>query len=628
MTKVTIAIKNSVVMLFSFALIATILTVGNVGVNESGTAALSTVQTAEAFEIGYDLGGISPPAVKPSEACKSACSLPKKTGDAGKGTYGGNFNPNVKSIYYGCSSVNSAGVCNVNSVIETDSKIHQTYCTYRLSNRGYDVAFSGPAAVQYLKSRLIGTIWAPWGSSERMFRHLTGRDLGWFPYPIGWSNVNSIYYNGTTAAQYEGALNFYCKTNVRVNQVYKTTTVTCPPKNDGRPFPYSVGYVRSYSNSNNANINVINAVYGGSQGYTGTLQNRNWTTTAVSCVYVNPSTPPPKTLERTDTCYWNLSHRGYFSQNKAAILSGGTLTTNQPRYKGAPTYAPWISGDNSTAVLQNCTPSLSMSVSLSLTDGYAYYRLQGSANARAFQTYTWDRSYTNGQRRVADIVAGPITTQTLKAFGTHACTSPAYRGYSSWGALPNINFSYANCGRNTTWECNIPHNPRINGVGNAVEVMRDGSYIRTDLGGVSITGNGVRDAFSKQVGAIADKNLSYMVKVENGSSPLDGTNPNSTKQYFELWKSDKATETVWNTWLPQPNTNKTSYLTYYWSSDNGSVWRMNYQAKINTGEFAVPFQDATDSPSGTRWKTETNVDCDGVKVSNSATVLRSVTSEG
>ena len=627
MINVTIAIKNSVVILLSFALIATILTLTNVGVNETGNASLSTVQQAEAFEISYDVAGVSPPAAKPS--CTGACGPTKPTGSGGSGSVGVALPSNEQIKYYACATVNAAGTCFINNVVQQDTLIYAApKCEYRLSNGGVTVASSGPAAVAYLKARLIGQWFNPYNSPERMYNHLTGAGLGILPWPAAWSDLRHGY-NGTTAGKGEGPLNFFCKQFIPTPvPQYISMTQRCEPKTDGRPFPYAVGYAVHYVNNNTTVRSVTNIRLGGNDNYTGRLENRDWRMKGQNCIYVSPSTPPPKTLERTDKCFWNWTHSGYYSQNKAAILSGGTLTTNQPRYAGATTRAPYLTGDNSTAVLRDCFPNIAMNVSLSLNDGYAYYRLQGNARTQSFQTYVWDRAFTGGQRLVADIVAGPVGSQTFKAFGTHACTTPAYNSYSSWGALPNINFSYADCGRNNTWQCIIPHNPRINGVDNAVEVMRDGSYLRTELGGVNVSGGGVRDSFSKQVGTIADSNLSYMVKVESGSSPLNGTNPNATKQYFELWKSDKATETIWNTWLPQPNANKTSYLTYYWSSDNGMVWRMNYQAKINTGEFAVPFQDTTDGPSGTKWLTETNVDCNGVKVSNAATVLRSVTSEG
>ena len=621
MSNTATAIKKSVVILFSFALFAAFLTVVNVGVNETGNTSLSTIVRAEAFDIGYDVVGTSPPAVKPSDACRSNCGPTQNTGGGGSGGGGGVgvYNPNVKSVYYACTSVSASGVCTINSIVNQDIKVYEKICNYRMSRGGAVVAYGGPAAVSYLKANLIGKIWNPWGASERMFRHLTGQDLGWFFYPIGWSQVGNMYYNGATAPQTEGELRWYCYETVRFKeQAYTYKSATCAPKADGRPFPYAVGYTVTYTNSNNGTVTANGTTY----------QNKRWTITGQSCVYVSAATPPPKVLERTDTCFWNLSHRGYYSQNKAAILNGGTLTTKQPVYKGAPSYQPYVSGKNSTAVLNNCTTTLSMNVSLSLSDGYAYYRLQGNANSQSFSTYVWDSSYTGGRRLVADIVAGPIGTRTLQAFGTHACTNPAYNKYGSWSAMPTLNFSYADCGRSKTWQCTIPHAPRINGVSNAVQVMRDGNYLPVQLGGVSITGSGVRDSNSKQVGTIADGNLSYMVKVEAGSSPFNGTNANGNKQYFELWKADKATKTTWNTWLSQPNANKTSYLTYYWSSDNGATWRMNYQAKINTGEFAVPFQDTTDGPTGTRWKTETNVDCNGVKVSNAATVLRSVNSEG
>lgn len=612
MSKTLIAIRKSVVMLFSFALIATLLTIVNVGVNESGAPDASAVTTAKAdeFEIGYGVGGISPPSPKPNQACRSNCTPTKAAGPA---VSSGTFDKTLRAIYYGCTSV-VGGNCNVNNVSTRDAEIRSSHCSMTFTRSGRIVAFGGDAAVAYLKASALGGVWSPVGDEEQMFSWLTGYDIGWFWYPVDWSGASGFGYKGRTDSYSVGEYSFYCSEILDINRVSTQKNVVCYPKYDGRPFPYAVGYSVTYKNSNTRYVMGANSY--------------DWVVVGESCVYVNPATPPPKTLERTDICYWNVGHSGYYSQNKAAINSGGTPTSNQPKMVGAIPVEPSISGSNSTAVLNNCTPELNMKVSLSLNDGWAYYRLQGSANYRAYSTYVWDTSWTGGTRQVADIQAGAIQTKTMKAFGTHGCSNPAYQAAPNWASLPTVSFKESDCKRGTAWQCTIPFAPRVNGVSNPIEVMRDGNYLPVQLGGVSITGNGVRDSNSKAVGTVADNNMSYMTQVVNGSSPFSGTNANDAKQYFQLWKNDKGTLSKWDTWLSNPNANKTSYLNFYWSSDNSTSWQMNYKAKINTAEFDVPFQTSTTGAPSSRWRTDTNIDCAGTKVSNAVTVLRSVSTEG
>lgn len=619
MSNTVTAIRKSAVILFSFAFIAIILTMINVGVNESGNSSLSSVTAAHASgQIGYggsSGGSFTPPSVG---GCIGGCPAPLPAGQSSGGV-GAITDSTIKSTYYTCNNVNASGVCTVNNVVESDALVRSEYCAYYMWNNGVVVATSGPGAVQYLKNRLIGNWFNGANAAERMFHHLTGYDLGWAPYLVGWSDVGNWYYNGTTWPAYEGSLKFDCKKYTQVDYAHYTLKNTvCYPKYDGRPFPYAVGYYVTYKNLDNRTV-----------GSNPSYDNYDWAIRNESCVYVNSSTPPPKVADGIQKCYWNINHSGYFSTNRSAILNGGTTTTNRPvsPYQGA--VQPYISGSNSTARVNNCTQSIRMDANLSLADGYAYYRLQGSANYQLYQYYIWDPAYTRGQRLQADIVPAGTGVETKRVYGTHSCqTNPPYREYPSWGSLPNISFNYSDCGRNKNWTCKIPHGPYINGAANSVEVMRDGTYLPTDLAGVNVAGAGVRDSSTKQVGTVADGNMSYMVNVVSGSSPFDGTDANASKQYFELWKGDKTTETRWGTWISQPNANKNSYLTYYWSSDNGLNWKMNYKAQLNSAEFSVPFQNGSLEAPTTKWMRETNIDCDGTKTSNAATVLRSVTSEG
>lgn len=602
------------VILFSFALVASILTMVNVGVNESGRSSLSTVTSAQAAgdDIGYDgdVGQVVP--IPSVQGCLGGCG-PATTPVPGVAV----SIPNTKSVHYGCKDVDGAGNCNVAIHYTRDAVIRTEKCRFILQVGGTKVATGGPAAVTWLKNHLVGKVWRPSLPPERMMHHLTGAELGWLIKPVGWSDVANASYNGA-GEQTEGDIVWGCNEPYVEQHIitYQTRGYVCPPKNDGRPFPYSVGLYVTYRDMEEGRM-----VAGGIS--------KDWQLQTSTCIYVSANTPPPKVATVAPTCYWNIQHYGYFSTNRAAIQSGGTATTNRPSSPYQNAQKPYVSGKSSTAQLHNCTQEIRMDANLSLSDGYAYYRLQGNADYEKYQYYIWDKSYTGGRELTADIQLVDRGVVSKKVFGTHSCaTNPPYHEYGSWGSLPNISFNYSDCKRDTEWSCKIPHSPRINGVDNAVQLMRDGNYIRTDLGGVNISGNGVRDINSKSVGTVADGNMSYMVRVMDGSSPFNGTNANAEKQYFELWKNDQKTETQWNTWLSSPNANKTNYLSFYWSSDNGAKWQMTYQAKINTAEFAVPWQESTQSGAGTKWMPESNVDCAGVKASNQATVLRSVSSDG
>lgn len=605
-------------MFFSFALIAGMMTIINVGVNESG--GLSSVKNAQA-SLPPDGGGISlvdGTGSKPISITSGGCSVgcgPSTGSGYGSSTGGGGgpFLPpptNVKNVFYDCSSMSASGVCGVNGVVSRDARIvwYTTQC--KLSIWNTVVAYGGDNAVQWLRDNSVGGIWNPWADPEKVYSYLTGYDLGWFPYPVSWSAAAGYNYRGVLGNYPTDTLNWECYPVEHVTPAYKTKNVTCAVLGDGRAFPYSVGYSVTYTNVNDS----------GGKGF-------DWRISSETCVYVSRNTPPPTVLAKTVRCYWNIGYTGHYSTNRAAIQSGGTSTTNPPVNLDAFASQPTISGNDSTSALNNCTTNLSMKASLSLRDGYAYYRLTGVANYQDYQFYNWDTAYTGGRVLHAKIVPTGVFTRTANVYGTFTCqNNPPYRQYPSWGSLPNITFSYAGCGQDTTWSCLIPNAPQINNTSNAVELMRDGNYIPLNLQGVSVQGNGIRDSNTGQVGTVADGNMSYKVQVVNGSSPFYGTNANEPKQYFKLWNPSKSNNLSWDTWNSNPNANKNVFLNYYWSSDTGKTWQMNYQAKINTAQFAVPWQDSSTSAPYTKWMTDNNISC-GTKNSNQATILRSVSSK-
>lgn len=636
MSKTVVTLQKSIIMLFSFAMVAAMLTIINIGVNESGSP-LSAITAAHADTPPG--GGLvltdktqAPVTIKPSS--NGGACLGNKCGGTGYGGAGSNANnapivdPNVKSVYYSCGSTDGGGNCNVDSVVSTDRRTYWVELVCAFTDGGTVVASDGNSAVSYLENNYIGQnndipwlagFWVPGHDPENMFSWLTGYDNGWAPYPIVWSDILNTYYNGTTSSYSSGQFSWGCHEVLHTVPAYVTKSVVCSPLNDGRPFPYAVGYYVTYHNDNPWSV-----VWSG-----GSVKQFDWNITSETCVYVSPTTPPPSYPEQNVPCYWNMGYAGNYSTNRSAILAGGTSTTTPPVALDPPAGEPFLTGKDSTSQLHNCTGDMSMNASLGLADGYAYYRLTGSANLRHYQYYYWDASYVGGQHLLANIIPSVTEPYSKSVYGTFTCqNNPApFRQYGDWGSLPNLTFSYAGCGQNNTWSCLVPSTPQINNTDNAVELMRDGSSIPTNLQGVSVAGNGIRDSNSGQVGTVADGNMSYKVQVVNGSSPFNGTNANDSKQYFQLWNSSQSHTLSWDTWNTNPNANKNSFLKFYWSSDRGSTWQMNYQAKIDTAQFSVPWQDSTTSPPTTKWMTDTNVAC-GTKNSNTATILRSVSSNG
>lgn len=593
-----------------------LLTVLNVGVDNFSSLPSSVSRAEAAVPTGaISVGGLeggpgSGVPIPVSSACIHASCTSVGGSGGGGGGVGVSLPSNMKTTFYPCSNVDGAGNCNVNNIMTRDAEIWTSHCQWQLSRWGADVAYGGDSAVAYLKSAGWGAIWNPWGGSENMFSHLTGVDTmqSWFGVAWSdWTQLNDQYYNGNQTDYWSNEYHWYCQKIADVSRSNTSTNTTCTPVNDGRPFTYSVGYYVTYIN----NKPLLSDMG---------IPQKDWTISSQTCVYVGAATPPPKLATTSKVCYWNINHSGYFSTNLSAINAGGTRTSNQPvsPFQGA--VQPTISGSNSTARLNNCTEQIRMDASLSLEDGYAYYRLQAAADYQSYQYYIWDTSFTGGQSLLADIQLSGSGVASRKVYGTNSCQNggTTWKQYPSWGSLPNMTFDYSDCGRNVEWTCKTQA-PQINDVSNNIEVMRDGSYLPLNLGGVTLRGAGVS--------AVDDQNMSYMIKLVPGSSPFNATDINGTKQYFQLWKGDKATVTPWDTWVSQPNANKNSFLSFYWSSDVGSNWSFTYQAKLNSAQFSVPFQDSTTSPPYLKWMTSTNVDCDGVKTSNSATVLRSVSSK-
>jgi hypothetical protein len=580
----------------------------------------SKVTEAKADSIGYDGDYGAVTNIPSASGCLGGCNVGTSKGGGGGG--GGVIPTNIRSQFYSCRGVSGGGSCTIGGMNSIDSSVGTLKCNMSLFRGGSRISSSGSVAVNYLRNRLVGFWWNPGGETEQMFSHLTGRDLGWFPYPVAFGDVSQGY-NGTKTTRTFGSLRWGCYNTIDVRtQIDNNKTATCAPRNDGRPFPYAVGYVVTQRNNNEALI----------IGSASAHKNRDWRIIGESCVYVSASTPPPKIPDVVQTCYWNIKHTGWFSQNRSTIANGGQATSVAPVSPRDNTREPFISGANSNARVTNCTEQIPMKASLSLLDGYAYYRLQGNAQYKSFQYYIWDTSWTGGQRLIADIRQVDSGNRNKMAYGANSCSNtPPFRQYNSFGELPAqgaIIFNYADCPQIADkWECDLGDGPWINDTPNNVKLMRDGNFVPLKLPTMIITGSHIRDSSSKAVGVVLGQNASYRTQVVDGSTPLrPGVDLNARNQYFELWNQNKSRDTSFGQWKLDPNGNASKFLTYYWSSDNGGTWKMTYEAKIDRAEFLVPFQDTSDGPVGQRWMESVNIKCDDLKTSNTAEILRSASS--
>ena len=617
MSNTIVIAKKSIIMLFSFAVVASMLTVMAISADKTGGTNLLTnmTQAQASGSIGIESGEGVPATGWEAGRCTGGCN-PKPVSDVGQ------VDPRFRTTVYSCTALTKSPAttwCENLNIKTRDTHTWKEICPMRFTVNGALWAGENPAvAMNVIRFNFATLEWNPRGASEQMISHLAGRN----PYSItDWSQTWS--WGGWNMAPFQtGPFSWSCTKQVVTDSVIVSHgNFHCPTKQDGRPFPHAVGVSVTLWDHNNKEV--------GTWGALNPQKNKDFQFHRFSCLYVSTGTPPPKVARGIDTCYYNLTYKGAYSTNRAAIANGGTPTSTvrvKVPFSGIKPSVQGSSG-NSNLRLVNCTTSYRMSAELPLTQ-YAYYRLEGHLMRDRYQTYIWDTRYTVGQELIAEIRRIESAPIVRKVYGTNVCRPGAANSYSEYAthaALPNVNFSYSECQRNTGWKCTTS-NPRINGVSNAIEVMRNGNKIPTVLGGATITGNAVRDAGGTP-GVVSDDNMSYRVSPLKDSSPFNGTNPNADKQHFEMWKADGKTETKWDTWLKNPRANQNSFMSYYWSSDNGKKWAMQYEAKLDNVDFAVPWQDWSESPATIKWMNQKNVDCDGVKNSNSVTVLRSVSSD-
>jgi hypothetical protein len=622
--KGVLAAAIALCLFLGIALIAGVTTIP--GSTQPGSGGLFSAKTALADVIPGPV--VTPPAptiniVDNNNATVvssgSGGSLGSIGGGGGGGGGGGPIapaDPRAKTQVYGCESM-IGDICTL--VVNTrNSSQRIKYCEQEFRVNGTKVASTGGAAVNYLRSK-IGGIWNNANPQEAMYTQMTGQSYI-TGTPVGLTGGPAGRFNGRMSAG-SGPYQWNCFTKYRNESHADIRLAACGPKNDGRPFPYAVGVV---SKLYNEDVSVVDG-----------HQNVYWVEKSSSCLYVSAATPPRKIYTSfVYKCWWGVGYSGGMSENRAEIQNGGVPVRIQNARDTST-----VPGNNATDVT-GCS-GVNLSASLTLAD-YAYYRLSGDYNYRQYlkEVWTWDPAWTFGVTRIAEIKITK-TAESLKAngggvrvstYGVYSCsnTPDPYREYTYAGlpAQGTVIFGEAGCPQIANqWECDLTPGPQINNVLNNVELMRDGSFVPLKLPEVKVYGTAVRDSDSKGL-PLGGNNMSYRTQVLPGSSPFLGTDPNaSPKQYFEMFNENNTTRNKFGTWQKDPNANQFKKLTYYWSADPGKTWQMNYEARIDKAEWKVPVKDTSTSPVKQDWRTDTNVDCEGIKDSNKATILRSAGSE-
>lgn len=309
-------------------------------------------------------------------------------------------------------------------------------------------------------------------------------------------------------------------------------------------------------------------------------------------------------------CFWNYAGTSYFSRDRNAIQTGGTLVNVRGSLPGDPRRPVWNGPSSAPQCDQIGRADVIQTQDLS-ENGYGYYRL--------VPTFNWNRyirtDWVGGGTVFRSIWSNPNNgAGDNRGWFVYSCRADnPYEGRFTYAQLPNRNqfFDEASCPQ-VTWRCEIADSTTSGGIDRAlipsgqtqvntvVTVIRNGepvpirfSRLRvidvTDGVTTDITdggsGSGVRNI----------ERLEYRSLVRNGSTPFNGTNItagsqlNAGNQYFRLFTSPAgSTSEPWMQWRADANGNLDKSISFYWATetDTGSFaaqrqWRV-------TAEFFVP----------------------------------------
>lgn len=336
---------------------------------------------------------------------------------------------------------------------------------------------------------------------------------------------------------------------------------------------------------------------------------------------------PAANIARQFYCFYEYGGQAYWSQDKNAIGTGGTLSKTRANLSSDPNPPNWNGNVASAPSCDNTSENgglASLYVSINPDDpndggattnhGYSYYRLMPWYKQRQF-------TLTNYTTRAGSVVPARVfysawssnysnNTSPPRLYATGWWAYSCYAGlegrYGSSGALPNRNayFGVGDCPNVVPrWQCTFSDPTTVamdrtgiaagtTYVGSKTTVMRNGEQVPVTFSTIRIidTTSGTVDVTNGAAGgSIRDvTNIAYRSLVKAGSTPFAGSDPNSSSQLFRLWTGYKSsTNESWGSWQNNANSNLTKGLSFNWATvDNTGSFVAQRQWRVSA-EFYV-----------------------------------------
>lgn len=347
-----------------------------------------------------------------------------------------------------------------------------------------------------------------------------------------------------------------------------------------------------------------------------------------TCLYPSTASLQPIVLGST-ICYYNFSGLYSYSDNKPTILktddpsSGGNVLGYRPSLANDPVTPGFSRSGGAT----NCNTNSNRVWWTTSAADYGYYRISADMNYRKYTQWGWPSWMNRGETWWE---AGNQNTANFTNYYIYSCsaTNAAFEGPMQHWQLPETGqrqFDVNQCPQ-VTWQCVVDGNPNINTPWDApTTIMRDGNKVNVFLPGMRIDGSGVRNFNGTNTG-VSDNDMQYLTSVSPGSTPMNGTDLNSSRQYFKLFKTTGAGENF-DTWYSNPNANRNKQMEFYWASTSPSqAFSLTWNARFKA-QFLVPRSDTVGGGTTMQWVGD-NAVCPNLPITgNKASVVRSTASD-
>lgn len=313
------------------------------------------------------------------------------------------------------------------------------------------------------------------------------------------------------------------------------------------------------------------------------------TLVSYTCHY--PPYASPNTVKGTKMCFIQYDSALYYSRDKNAIRSGGSLA---PVRAGSNRYNNIRIG---VADYNNCTRTFNANQQyypkVPQDGGYGFYRASAN-NVRAvtcqfigFPAWTGNASrdrYTCGGQYNAGISGS--------SYAVYSCSTNFSNYGSNWAGMPTPSFSITAC---SNFSCTMSGPTLINGSSGNVEVMRNGENVNWLFPNANVSHDG---------GVRNIRNVQAKTDVIAGSSPYNSSvGVNADKQYFQLRASNGTSKANFGVW-EDANASKNRNIGFYWSSDAGKNFRTDRVYRF-TADFRVFVADTSAGGGSMQWQTDT-----------------------